>query len=227
MSAIQGIRACVFDAYGTLFDFGSAVARCPDVPDDRRAELVTLWRDKQLQYTWLRSLQNLYTDFETVTADALDFALEATGLADPKRRETLLALYRIVSAYPEVKATLGTLKAKGIATAILSNGTPAMLAAAIAHAGIGDVLDHVLSVEAVGVFKTDPRVYQMVPARLGVERKEVCFVSSNGWDAYGASAFGFRVAWCNRAKQPAERLPGAPDAMIGDLSALPGLLGLG
>lgn len=227
MAQLDGIRACVFDAYGTLFDFGSAVARCPDIPEDRRTVLVTLWRDKQLQYTWLRSLQSQHADFATVTADALDFALDATGLADPVRRRTLLELYQILSAYPEVPAVLATLKAHGLTTAILSNGTPSMLEAAASHAGISDRLDHLLSVEAVGAFKTDPRVYQLVPARLGIERRQVCFVSSNGWDAYGASAFGFKVAWCNRAGQPAERLPGAPSVVIGDLSALPHLLGLG
>lgn len=226
MTRFDGIRACVFDAYGTLFDFGSAVARCADIPDEKRTELVTLWRDKQLQYTWLRSLQHRYVDFATVTADALDFALDATGLADPGRRRSLLDLYRALSAYPEVPEVLATLKAAGLTTAILSNGTPSMLDEAVGHAGIGDRLDHVLSVEAVGAFKTDPRVYQLVPARLGIERRQVCFVSSNGWDAYGASAFGFRVAWCNRAGQPAERLPGKPDAVISNLSALKDLLGL-
>lgn len=225
MATLANIRACVFDAYGTLFDLGSAVARCPDLPAEKRAGLITLWRDKQLQYSWLRSLQHRHADFAAVTADALDFALEATGLADDGRRRTLLDLYQILSAYPEVPATLAALKAHGMVTAILSNGSPAMLDAAASHAGIGDHLDHVLSVEAVGVFKPDPRVYQLVPDRLGVAPDAVCFVSSNGWDAYGASAFGFRVAWCNRAGQPAERLPGRPDAVIGDLSALPALLG--
>lgn len=226
MSLRNGIRACVFDAYGTLFDFGSAVARCPDVPDDKRAALVTTWRDKQLQYTWLRTLQGLYVDFETVTAEALDFALEATGLADPSRRQALLDLYRILSAYPEVKAVLSALKAHGITTAILSNGSPSMLNAAVEHAGIGHLLDHVLSAEAAGVFKTDPRIYQLVPTRLGIERKAVCFVSANGWDAHGARAFGFRSVWCNRTRQPAERLPGTPDAVIADLAGIPSLLGL-
>lgn len=226
MAPIEDIHACVFDAYGTLFDFGSAVARCADIPDDKRAALVATWRDRQLVYTWLRSLQRRHADFATITADALDFALEATGLANPERRRMLLELYQTLSAYPEVPSMLATLKAHGITTAILSNGTPSMLQSAVGHAGIGDRLDHVLSVEAVGVFKTDPAVYQLVPARLGLERRQVCFVSSNGWDAYGASAFGFRVAWCNRSGQPAERLPGAPDAVIPDLSALPGLLGL-
>lgn len=224
MATLENIRACVFDAYGTLFDFGSAVARCPDVPDEKRAALIALWRDKQLQYTWLRSLQHLHKDFASITADALDFALDATDLADPDRRHALLDLYQTLSAYPEVPSMLATLKARGMTTAILSNGSPAMLGAAVSHAGIGELLDQALSVEEVGVFKTDPRVYQLVPDRLGVEPGEICFVSSNGWDAYGASAFGFRVVWCNRAGQPPERLPGQPDAMIGDLSALPALL---
>lgn len=224
MATLENIRACVFDAYGTLFDFGSAVARCPDVPEEKRTTLVALWRDKQIQYTWLRSMQHLHADFATVTADALDFALEATDLADPARRHTLLDLYQTLSAYAEVPTMLASLKARGMTTAILSNGSPAMLDAAVSHASIGDLLDHILSVEEVGVFKTDPRVYQLVPDRLGVRPGEVCFVSSNGWDAYGASAFGFRVVWCNRTGQPPERMPGRPDAVIRDLSGLPALL---
>lgn len=137
MSDLSGIRACVFDAYGTLFDFGSAVARCADIPDAKRAALTVLWRDKQIQYTLLRSMQDRYADFEQVTADALDFALESTGLTDAGRRSALLDLYRTVSAYPEVPSMLAALKARGMVTAILSNGTPAMLGAAIDHAGIG------------------------------------------------------------------------------------------
>jgi 2-haloacid dehalogenase len=224
MAQIHGIKACVFDAYGTLFDWASAAARCPDVPDAKRAALAALWRDKQLQYTWLRSLQRRHADFETVTADALDFALEATGLGDPTRRNTLLVLYRTLSAYPEVPAMLAALKARGLVTAILSNGTPAMLEAAVNHAGIGALLDHVLSVEAVGIFKPASEVYQLAVDRLGVAREEICFVSSNGWDAYSAAAFGFQVAWCNRAAQPAERLPGAPSAVMHNLEALPALI---
>ncbi len=224
MSQLAGIKACVFDAYGTLFDFNSAVARSADIPEAKRAVLGPIWRDKQIQYTLLRSLQHRYTDFEQVTAEALDYALDSTGLADAGHRTQLLDLYRTVSAYPEVPAMLKALKAAGLATAMLSNGTSAMLKAAIDHAEIGAELDHVLSVEAVGVFKPAPEVYQLAVDRLSLPRESICFISSNGWDAYGAAAFGFQVAWCNRTGQPAERLPGQPIIVLKTLSALAGHL---
>ncbi len=214
------LGAMVFDAYGTLFDVGSAVAACEDIAPPQRAALATLWRDKQLQYTWLRALQKRHAGFDQVTAEALDYALEATGLADPARRLRLLALYQTLTAYPEVPQALEALRARGLVTAILSNGTPGMLRAAVEHAGIGHLLDHVLSVEEVGVFKPAPEVYQLAVDRLGMRPEEIGFVSANGWDAYAASAFGFQVFWCNRAGQPAERLPGTPRAMMRGLGEL-------
>ncbi|HQT65821.1 MAG: haloacid dehalogenase, type II [Acidocella sp. 20-57-95] len=214
---LSACQAYVFDAYGTLFDFGSAVARYADIPDNKRDALTTIWRDKQLQYTWLRSLQKNYTNFEQVTADALDFALEATALTDASRRQNLLDLYQTLSAYPEVPEALAKLKANGIITAVLSNGTPAMLKAAINHSGITSLIDHVLSVENVGIFKPAPEVYQLAIDHIGVPRDQICFISSNGWDAYSAAAFGFQVIWCNRSSQPAERLPGAPTVLMKNL----------
>jgi 2-haloacid dehalogenase len=221
---IPGIRACVFDAYGTLFDFAAAVARCRDALGDRAGRLTPLWRDKQLQYTWLRSLQRRHADFWQVTGDALDYALEALGIDDPPLRERLMALYRTLDPFPEVASVLKRLKELGFTTAILSNGTPDMLAAAIAHAGIGSSLDHVLSVEEVGIYKTAPQVYQLAVERLGVAAGEIAFQSSNGWDIYAASAFGMRTVWCNRSTQPRERLPGKPDREIRTLAELPALL---
>jgi 2-haloacid dehalogenase len=221
---IEGIRACVFDAYGTLFDFGSAAARCRDQLGDRVAALTALWRDKQLQYTWLRALQRRHADFWTVTGDALDYALETLGIATPELRERLMNLYLNLQAFPDVPATLRTLKERGYVTAILSNGTPAMLQAAVQAEGLAPVLDAVLSVEEVGVFKPDPRVYQLAVDRLGVPAEAICFQSSNGWDAYAASAFRMRVVWCNRYGQRPERLPGRPDAEVRSLAELPDLL---
>ena len=199
---LEGVRACVFYAYGTLFDFASAAARATDVPEDKRAALTALWRDKQLQYTWLRSLQNRYADFWQVTGDALDFALETLGL-DASSRERLMDLLR---------------------TAILSNGSPAMLDALVSRAGLADAFDAVLSVDAVGVFKTHPKVYQYALDTLGLPAKAIAFQSSNAWDAHAASDFGMHVVWCNRYGQRRERLPGAPDFEIRTLAELPGLL---
>ena len=223
---ISGIRACVFDAYGTLFDVHSAAARCRDDLGGKADALSDIWRQKQLQYTWLRSLMGTHADFWQVTGDALDFALAAVGLDDPPMRQRLMDLYLELDAYPEVPAMLGRLKASGVATAILSNGAPAMLDAAVRSAGLAGTLDHVLSVEDVGIFKPDPRVYQLAADRIGVAPGEICFQSSNAWDAYAASHFGFRVVWVNRFDQPPERIPGAPDRQLGDLSPLPELLGL-
>ncbi|GAN77465.1 haloacid dehalogenase type II [Acidisphaera rubrifaciens] len=224
MTRLTGIRACVFDAYGTIFDFASAAARCPDIPEDRRAALTALWRDKQVQYTWLRSLQGRYADFWQVTGEALDFTLDTLGLATPALRDRLMELYLTLSAFPEVPATLRDLRAAGFKTAILSNGSPAMLDAVVRGAGLHVLLDAVLSVDAVRVFKTDPRVYEYSLRALGVRAEEVSFQSSNAWDAYAASAFGMRVVWCNRYGQRRERLPGAPDHEVRSLAELPGLL---
>ena len=224
MTTLQGIRACVFDAYGTLFDFASAAARCPDVPEDKRAALSALWRDKQLQYTWLRSLQGCHADFRQVTADALDFALDSLDLASPALRGSLLSLYETLQAFPEVADTLRQLRAAGFRTAILSNGTPSMLDAAIRASGLQGLFDAVLSVESVGVFKTHPKVYEYALRQLGLQAGQISFQSSNGWDAYAASAFGMRVVWCNRYGQRPERLPGRPDYVIRSLAELPPLL---
>ena len=224
MAPIDGIRACVFDAYGTLFDFASAAARCRDIPDEQRAALTTLWRDKQLQYTWLRSLQGRYADFRQVTADALDFTLETLGIASPALHARLMALYETLTPFPEVADTLRSLRAAGFRTAILSNGTPAMLDAAVRAGGLHDLFDAVLSADAVRLFKTHPAVYEYALRQLGLRTDQVSFQSSNGWDAYAASAFGMRVVWCNRYGQRREHLPGAPDREVRSLAELPALL---
>jgi 2-haloacid dehalogenase len=224
-ATVTGIKACVFDAYGTLFDYASAAAGCRDLLGDKAEQLTLLWRDKQLQYTWLRAVQNRHADFWQVTGDALDYALEALDLADDPLRERLMNLYLTLAAFPEVPEVLRRLKTAGLATAILSNGSPAMLRAAVEGAGIDRLLDSVLSVEEVGVYKPHPRVYQLAVDRLGAAAGTILFVSSNAWDAYAASAFGMRVAWCNRYAQRHERLPGHPDREIRSLSELPALLG--
>jgi 2-haloacid dehalogenase len=219
----------VFDAYGTLFDVASATRRAAEGTDhaalaDRAEALGRLWRDKQIGYSWWRAVTGRHADFWQVTMDALDHALEATGLeGEAGLRDALAALYRQLDAYPEVPQTLSRLRAAGRRTAILSNGAPDMLGAAIDSAGIADALDAVLSVEEVGVFKPDPRVYDLVGTRLGPAAGDVLFVSANGWDAAAAAAYGFRTAWVNRAGAASERLPGTPDHVVADLSAIPDL----
>jgi 2-haloacid dehalogenase len=220
---------CIFDAYGTLFDVAAAARRLAAETEGtpfaaRWAEVAEHWRQKQLAYSWLRQITGDYADFWQLTQDALDWALEATDLAEPALRARLLALYEELDAYPEVPAMLRALKAAGATTAILSNGSPGMLSTAVASAGIGGLLDDVLSVESVGVFKPDARVYAMVGDRFGTAPGDVLFVSSNGWDAAGAAAFGFRTAWLNRRGEPVDRLPGRPAHVLPDLAGLPALL---
>jgi len=218
---LEGIKACVFDAYGTLFDVNSAARSAQDALGDQWKPLAELWRAKQLQYTWLRSLGGRYADFWQVTREALDFALESFGLSDVVLQERLMNLYLSLHAYPEVPDALRKLKAAGIKLAILSNGSPKMLASATANAGIAKLFDAILSVEEVKVYKPHPSVYELACKRLNVTASAICFLSSNGWDAYSAKAFGMRVLWCNRLQQAPERIPETPDAQIATLAELP------
>ena len=225
------ITTCVFDAYGTLFDVAAAARQAASEPDFAHIEpiwpaLAEHWRQKQLQYTWLRAVARAHEDFWRVTQQGLDWALEKTGQAgDDALRERLLALYWELQSYPEVPAMLQSLKSAGMQTAILSNGSPDMLAGAVSSAGIGNLLDDVLSVEAVGVFKPDARVYDLVGARFGCAKEEVLFVSSNGWDAGCATGYGFETVWVNRAGDPVDRLPWTPAHMMSDLSGIPRIAG--
>jgi len=172
----------------------------------------------------LRAVAGQHVDFWQVTQDSLDWALEAASLTDPALRARLLALYYDLPAYPEVPALLSDLRARGLATGILSNGTPAMLNAACGSAGISDQFDAVLSVESRGGYKPHPTVYDLVTARFGCTPDQVLFVSANGWDAAGAAAFGFRTVWINRTGAPIDRLYARPQHILPDLSALTGLL---
>ena len=221
---LSGIKACVFDAYGTLFDFASAARGCRDVLGDNVDRVTALWRDKQIQYTWLRAAQGRHADFWQVTGDALDFTLETLNLPDARLRDRLMSLYLALEPFPEVRDVLRQLKNAGLRTAILSNGTPHMLDAVVSAAKLDVSFDAVLSVEEVGVFKPHPKVYQLACDRLQLEPAEICFQSSNAWDAHAASAFGMRVVWCNRYGQRHERLPGSPDHEVSSLADLPGIV---
>ena len=221
---LHGIRACVFDAYGTILDFGSAATRCRDVLGEQTEQLTALWRDKQLQYTWLRAAQGRHADFWQVTGEALDFALDTLGREDAGLRDRLMQRYLALEPFPEVPAVLRQLRSAGLPTAILSNGTPGMLAAAIDSAGLGGLFDHVLSVEEVGVYKPHPKVYQLACDRLGMAPDRIAFLSSNGWDAHAAAAFGMRALWCNRSGQKRDRLPGSLEREIGSLAEMPALI---
>ncbi|MGQ0564561.1 MAG: haloacid dehalogenase type II [Gemmobacter sp.] len=222
------IRAVVFDAYGTLFDVAGATRAAATRPDGAALgplwpRLAEDWRRKQLEYSWLRAIGGAHAGFDAVTADALDWAMAAQGLDDTGLRALLLSLYDRLPAYPEVTATLTALRASGLATAILSNGTPAMLSAATASAGIAGLFDAVISVEEADIFKPHPSVYALTAPHLAVTSADTLFVSSNGWDVAGAAAFGFITVWVNRAGLPVDRLPGRPAHVLPDLRPLPDL----
>jgi 2-haloacid dehalogenase len=221
---LHGIEACVFDAYGTLFDVNGAARAAQDSLGEKWQPLAELWRAKQLQYTWLRSVAGRHADFWQVTGDALDFALATLRIDDDALRDRLVNLYLALAAYPEVPDTLRRLKAGAMKLAILSNGSPTMLAAATANAGIADLLDATLSVELVKIYKPHPSVYQLACARFNLPADRICFLSSNSWDAYSAKAFGFRVLWCNRFGQAPERIPETPDVQITTLAEVPDIV---
>jgi 2-haloacid dehalogenase len=223
----MSITTVVFDAYGTLFDVAAAARIASEEPGrkafaEKWPQIARDWRLKQLQYSWLRAIADEHTDFWQVTQDGLDYALEAAGLeGDAELRERLLALYWELQAYPEVPEMLSALKAEGFSTAILSNGSPEMLEGAVKSAQIEDMLDAVLSVEDVKVFKPHRSVYDLVGGEFGCGRGEVLFVSSNGWDAAAASGYGFDTAWVNRAGEPVDRLPWKPQTILNDLTLIP------
>jgi 2-haloacid dehalogenase len=225
-SQIRDIDVCVFDAYGTLFDYASAAMRCKDALGADWVGVSELWRRKQLEYTWLRSLMGRHADFWHVTGESLDYVLAVYKRQDPSLRALLMQQFLSLDCYGDVKEMLEKLRAAGMKTAILSNGTPTMLTAAVNSTGISRLLDGIYSVEKVGIFKPHPSVYQIVVDAFGVVPARICFMSSNGWDAAGAAAFGFRTVWVNRGGQPVENLPGHPDATLTSLAELPALLGL-
>lgn len=218
------VKALVFDAYGTLFDVHSVIRLCDELWPGKGAALSQLWRTKQLEYTWQRSLMQRYEDFTHVTDAALRYGCKALGLAlNDSTRNRLMDAYLRLDAYPEVPETLKRLAGRKLA--ILSNGSPAMLEPVVAHAGLAKLLDAVISVDSIRIFKPDPRVYKLAVDCLEVPTGAIGFVSSNCWDAIGAKAFGFRVYWCNRAGAPLDELGVSPDHEMRSLSELPGLVG--
>jgi 2-haloacid dehalogenase len=221
------IRALVFDAYGTLFDVHSIVTTCERLFPSKGAILSQTWRAKQLEYTWLRNSMQRHVDFNQVTQDALRVACEALALSYTDAvLDELNHAYRTLQPFADARSALATLNAaqQNPKLAILSNGAPDMLNAVVKHNGFDTLLDEVLSVEEVGVFKPDLRVYQLAVDRLGIAKNEIGFVSSNGWDASGAKAFGFNVFWINRSGAPVERLGVMPDYLVKSLEEVAGVL---
>ena len=206
-------QALVFDAYGTLYDVHAVIRRCEEFWPGKGTALSQLWRTKQLEYTWQRSLMRRYIPFSRVTRDALAYACASLALAlDEQKADALMREYLQLAVYPDVPGALSGFKTK---KAILSNGSPDMLDPLVVHSGLK--FDAVLSVDAVKIFKPAPEVYQLAVDRLGLPKESIGFVSSNCWDALGAKSFGFRVFWINRAKAPVDRLGFQPDAIVGSL----------
>lgn len=212
-----------FDAYGTIFDVHSAVRRHAAAIGPEAERLSAIWRTKQLEYSWVRTLAGRYRDFWALTEEALDYALAAMPEVDRAHRAALLAAYRELDCFPEVPAALGKLRAAGAKLAILSNGSPAMLDAAVAAAGLGGAFDAVLSVDGLRTYKTAPAVYDLVEERFGVYPEAVSFQSSNRWDIAGAAAKGFRCVWINRTGAPDEYADLAPAAMLASLDGIEAL----
>jgi len=216
----NSVRHAVFDAYGTLFDVHSSVSRY-QVRLGKQAEAVsTIWRTKQLEYTWLRSMMQCYVDFWIVTRDALDYALDSKGIDDNSLRQDLLMAYHELACYPEVRDTLSKIKKMGVGTAILSNGSAEMLESCVSNSNLGKVLDSIISVDTIKVFKPSPKVYQLAIDQLRCNTDEILFFSSNAWDVSGAATFGFQTVWVNRFAQASERLPGTPVLEINTLDAV-------
>jgi len=218
--ALKDVKHAVFDAYGTLFDVHSAAAQHQKKLGDKAQAVSTLWRTKQLEYTWLRSLMHRYVNFAQVTREALDYALESHGIEDESLRQDLLNAYHQLSCYPEVPETLQKLKQQGLGTSILSNGSFEMIESGVRNSGLKELLDGVFSVETIRIFKPDPQVYQLAVDQLGCDPQEILFFSSNAWDVSGSATFGFQAVWVNRFGQDPERLPGNPVLEIKSLDVV-------
>jgi 2-haloacid dehalogenase len=215
------VKAVLFDAYGTLFDVHSVAALAESLFPGRGAALSAAWRTKQLEYTWLRTMSNRYRDFRHVTGDALEHAAETLQLPlEASARSRLLDAYLRLAPFPENIEVLRDIHRRGIVIGTLSNGTPSMLEAALASAGMRELFTHVLSVDAAGCFKTDARAYALGPAAVGAPAADIVFVSSNAWDAIGATWYGYRTFWVNRAGAPRERLGATPHGMGRSLADL-------
>ena len=218
---LEGIQACVFDAYGTLFNVATPIEKLAITIGDKAEAVAKLWRQKQLEYTWLRSLMGVHVDFWTVTREALDHTLEVHSITETGLADELMTLYLKLDAYDDVAATLQAIRARGMRCAILSNGSPSMLDAVVRHAGLEKLFDQVLSVEEVGVYKPSRRVYRLAMQRLQIQdAPSICFVSANSWDAQAAAQFGYQVVKLSRVHSVRDRIPGKTAREVDGLGKL-------
>lgn len=218
MEKLKNIKVCVFDAYGTLFDVHSASEKFKDNIGSDYAAFSSLWREKQLEYSFLREIMDDYTDFINVTKDALNYACKTFNIDDDCLKDNLMNSYMELSAYPEVRSTLEALKTKNIKLAILTNGSYSMINNAVTSSNLGDLLDDVISVDELKIFKPNQKVYNMVLDKFSIQVDEVAFFSSNGWDIMGATKFGFRTFWINRFNKTSEESKFKPFAILENLS---------
>ena len=218
------ITTCVFDAYGTLFDVNAACRELSKDVGEKWLELSSLWRLRQVEYTWLRNSMKEYIDFWKITSDALDYAMETLNIKNIKLREDLLSLYLKLEAYPEVKFVLENIKDMGLKTAILSNGNKKMLESAVSNAKIQELIDEILSVDDCKVYKPSSEVYDLVESKMGVKKEKVLFFSTNAWDMHAASNYGFKTIWVNRFQAKLEKLPGKPEQIINSLEQIEKIL---
>ena len=216
---IRNVTACVFDAYGTLFDVNSAAAKCKEKLGNRWENFANAWRTTQLEYTWLRSLMKKHKNFWQITEDSLDHAM-ATFNIDKNMRNELLNLYKELSLYPEVKECLDALKSKKIKIAILSNGTPDLLKGLVESNNIQSYFDNIISVEDVKIYKPDPKVYEMPIKKYNCKPENICFLSSNTWDVSGGGVFGYNAVWVNRFNKIFDKLGYNPQYIINNLNQL-------
>ena len=214
------IKACIFDAYGTLFDVNAACRELSMEVGGNWEKLASLWRLRQVEYTWLRNSMDEYIDFWQITSDALDYAMKTLGIENNELREKLLNLYLKLEAYPEVKGLLTKLKQKGLKTGILSNGSMKMLNSAVDNANIREYLDEILSVEECEIYKPSSKVYDLVKIKMQINKENVLFFSSNAWDMHAASNYGFKTIWVNRFNNKLERLPGKPINIVNSLDKI-------
>jgi 2-haloacid dehalogenase len=213
------LNAVVFDAYGTLFDVHSVVQKCEECFPGKGSQISSLWRQKQLEYTWLRSLMGKYKDFWQVSADALDYALQELHLAyDTDTVYDILNQYLHLELFPEVQEALNSFKPRELA--ILSNGSPKMLAELVRNTGLDGTFSQVISVDVLRIYKPRPEVYQLAVEKLGIPKEEILFISANGWDVAGASSYGLNVGWLNRQQKPMDNLSYQPGYTASDLLEL-------
>ena len=221
---MNNIKACIFDAYGTIFDVNAACRELSLDVGEKWQDLANLWRLRQVEYTWLRNSMNEYIDFWEITSGALDYAMEVLDINDKKLREQLLRLYLNLEAYPEVKEILQKLKDKNYRTGILSNGSTQMLDSAVKNANIEHLLDVVISVEECKIYKPSSEVYDLVEKKTDIKKDNVTFFSSNAWDMHAAANYGFKTIWVNRFDGVLERLPGKPSAIVKTLDNIDELI---